>query len=150
MLGQTDDSDDDISYVDIASIIEEICIHPEEDLRELWNRMIFNILISNTDDHLRNHGFVLLESGWSLSPGYDINPGVDKEELALAIMNSHAKDTHEAIEAAPFFRLTVVEANDRLKKMKDIIEKNWRYEASRFGISRSEQDHMAGKMDVSA
>ena len=46
MLGQTDDSDEDISYVDIASIIEEICIHPEEDLRELWNRMVFNILIS--------------------------------------------------------------------------------------------------------
>ncbi len=147
MLGQTDDSDEDISYVDIASIIEEICIHPEEDLRELWSRMVFNILISNTDDHLRNHGFILLESGWSLSPGYDINPSVDKEELALAIMNSHEKDADEALEAAPFFRLTVEEAGVRLRKMRELIEKNWRYEASRFGISRAEQDHMAGAVN---
>ena len=143
MLGQTDDSDEDISYVDIASIIEEICIHPEEDLRELWNRMVFNILISNTDDHLRNHGFILLGSGWTLSPCYDINPSIDKEELSLAIVNGHARDTHEVIEAAPYFRLTVEEAGDRLKKMKVMIEKNWRYVASRFGISKSEQDHMA-------
>ena len=143
MLGQTDDSDEDIGYVDIASVIEEICVHPEEDLHELWDRMVFNILVSNTDDHLRNHGFLLLPSGWALSPGYDINPGVDKEELALAILNGHLKDTHEAIEAAPFFRLTGEEAYDRLEIMKERIEKNWRYEASRFGISRSEQNHMA-------
>ena len=142
MLGQTDDSDDDISYVDIASVIEEICVHPEEDLNELWKRMVFNILISNTDDHLRNHGFIYSDSGWSLSPCYDINPSVDKEELALAIMNGHAKDTDEAIEAAPFFRLTFEEADARIREMKELIEKNWRYEASRFGISRSEQDHM--------
>ena len=80
MLGQTDDSDDDTGYVDIAALIEEICVHPEADLHELWNRMVFNIVVSNTDDHLRNHGFIMTGSGWELSPGYDINPETDRDE----------------------------------------------------------------------
>ncbi len=143
MLGQTDDSDDDVSYVDIAAVIEEICAHPEEDLHELWSRMVFSLLISNTDDHLRNHGFLLSDVGWELSPAYDVNPSVDKEELSLGILNGHAKDPSEAMEAAEFFRLTKEEAKDRLKKMENIIEKNWRTVASDFGISRSEQDQMA-------
>ena len=144
MLGQTDDSDEDISYVDIAGIIEEICVHPTDDLRELWKRMVFNILISNTDDHLRNHGFILGASGWELSPGYDINPSIDKDELSLSILHSHARDESEAIDAAAFFRLSKDEARSMINDIQRIISKNWRREAARFGISRQEQERMAG------
>ena len=144
MLGQTDDCDEDISYVDIAGVIEEVCVHPTDDLRELWKRMVFNILISNTDDHLRNHGFLLSGSGWELSPGYDINPSIDKNELSLSILNSHARDVSEAIDAAAFFRLSKDEARSIINDMQKIISKNWRREAARFGISRPEQERMAG------
>lgn len=142
MLGQTDASDEDISYVDMAAVIEEICANPEDDLIQLWTRMVFNILISNTDDHLRNHGFVLSQSGWELSPAYDINPSIDKEELSLSILNGHAKDLSESEEAAPFFRLTKAEAGNRIDVMRQTVSKYWRHEASKFGIPKSEQDRM--------
>ncbi len=142
MLGQTDDSDEDISYVDIATVIENISIHSGDDLKELWNRMVFNILISNTDDHLRNHGFLMDGQGWRLSPGYDINPSIDKSELSLSILNSHEKNLDEAVEAAVFFRVTEREARIKVDEMKKIVAKNWRSEANRFGIPKSEQDRM--------
>ena len=63
------------SYIEIAHAIVNNGSHPEKDLKELWRRMVFNISISNIDDHLRNHGFLLNEKKcWALSPAYDMNP----------------------------------------------------------------------------
>jgi hypothetical protein len=81
------------SYLEIAEAIEERSPAVNADLRELWRRIVFTILISNTDDHLRNHGF-LREStaGWSLSPAFDLNPNPEgaAKQLATAIDESNA------------------------------------------------------------
>ncbi len=85
------------SYLDIVEFIQFSGIHITEDLHQLWRRMLFNILISNTDDHLRNHGFVLTREGWRLSPAFDINSSIDKAGLALNIdMHSNALDVELA------------------------------------------------------
>jgi hypothetical protein len=76
------------SYLEIAAAIEERCADVEADLRELWRRIVFTILISNTDDHLRNHGFLRRSTaGWSLSPAFDVNPNPEgtARQLATAI-----------------------------------------------------------------
>ena len=142
MLGQTDDSNDDTGYIDIAEVIERICERPTEDLNELWNRMIFNICISNTDDHLRNHGFVLSKSGWRLSKAFDINPSIDKEEMSLYISGSKKKSIDEAIDAAEYFRLTKDSARQRALDIRRIIADNWRFEADKYHIPRAEQKLM--------
>jgi len=70
--------DNTASYLDIAESISNYGANIEENLHQLWRRIIFNMAISNTDDHLRNHGFILTDKGWILSPAYDLNPSVDK------------------------------------------------------------------------
>lgn len=64
------------SYLEIASIIKTNSASPQKDLLELWRRIVFNMVVSNTDDHLRNHGFIIAKNGWSLSPLYDVNPNI--------------------------------------------------------------------------
>lgn len=71
------------SYLDIAEFITNYGCNIDENLKQLWRRIVFNIMISNTDDHLRNHGFILTKNGWILSPAYDINPSIDKSGLAI-------------------------------------------------------------------
>lgn len=81
------------SYLDIVDFIETRGININENLAQLWRRIIYNIAISNTDDHLRNHGFLLTNKGWVLSPAYDLNPSIIKEGLALNIdTNNNALD----------------------------------------------------------
>src|SRR5450759_1904985 len=79
MLGYTDGTDfhDGVSYLEIVDFLTNNGADIENELTELWRRIVFNIFISNTDDHLRNHGFILTEKGWILSPVFDINPNVD-------------------------------------------------------------------------
>lgn len=90
MLGHNEDTikEQPVGYLDIAEFIQFSGENIKADLHQLWKRIIFNIAISNTDDHLRNHGFILTNKGWKLSPAFDINPSVDKHGLALNI-DSH-------------------------------------------------------------
>lgn len=76
LLGQTEGANyqSGASYIDIAEFIMQQGAHPNADLEELWKRIVFYNSVSNTDDHLRNHGFLLTDHGWVLSPAYDINP----------------------------------------------------------------------------
>jgi serine/threonine-protein kinase HipA len=77
LRGKTDgNSSEATSYLDIASFIKTYGASPKNDLRELWKRIVFNMAVSNTDDHLRNHGFILNETGWVLSPMFDVNPNI--------------------------------------------------------------------------
>lgn len=126
-LGLTDGNADGAGYLDIAGILEQYSVKPEEDLRELWRRMAFNVLTSNCDDHLRNHGMILKEEGWRLSPAYDLNPVIGKDELSLNITDTDNRRTIENIlSAASLFRLTDSEAADTLENMRDVIRGNWR------------------------
>jgi serine/threonine-protein kinase HipA len=73
------------SYLEIAEFIQYSGVDIKQNLQQLWRRIIFNMAISNTDDHLRNHGFILTEKGWKLSPAYDLNPSTEKSGLALNV-----------------------------------------------------------------
>jgi serine/threonine-protein kinase HipA len=145
MLGYTDDTDfhDGVSYLEIAEFLTNNGADVETDLTELWSRIVFNIFISNTDDHLRNHGFILTEQGWILSPVFDINPNEDGSGLSLNIsLDDNSLDLDLALEVADYFRLT---NNNALKKI-EIIKKsiqNWRRVANKYQLSKSEQELMA-------
>ncbi len=86
----TDNNEDTIkdnhpSYLDIAEFIQFNETNNVKEIYQLWRRMVFNIAISNTDDHLRNHGFILGKQGWYLSPAYEIKPSIEKDGLSLTI-----------------------------------------------------------------
>ena len=130
------------SYLDIAEFISNHGQNVTYNLNQLWRRIIFNIAISNTDDHLRNHGFILKNGGWELSPAYDINPSVDKEGLALNIDLQHNNlDFDLALSVGTYFRLHV---NDMNRIINDVLSvtKNWRNYANKIGISKLEQVYM--------
>lgn len=92
------------SYLDITKFIQLSGTHVDEDLYELWRRIVFNILISNTDDHLRNYGFILTGEGLRLYLAYDVNPPIDRSGLALNInMDNNSQDTGLAKSVRPFF-----------------------------------------------
>lgn len=132
------------SYLEIAEFIQFHGANISADLEQLWRRIVFNITISNTDDHFRNHGFLIKNNGWHLSPAYDINPSVYKNGLALNIdMNNNSLDLELAKSVGAFFQLSS-------KKMDSIIDdvklsvQNWKKIANQIGISRTEQNQMAG------
>ena len=87
LLGKNDGANaaDGSSYLDIASLIRQNSETPKKDLFELWRRIVFNMAVSNTDDHLRNHGFLMGKEGWRLSPLYDVNPNIYGDTLSLNV-----------------------------------------------------------------
>lgn len=140
--------DEPPSYLDIVEFIQFSGTHIDEDLHQLWRRIVFNILISNTDDHLRNHGFVLTDEGWRLSPAYDINPSIDKNGLALNIdMHNNMLDIDMARRVGPYFRLGDKEMNTIIEEVKSSVS-GWQRIANQIGIARSEQTLMASAFKV--
>lgn len=145
MLGKVDgaSADDGSSYLDIASFIKANGESPKKDLRELWSRIVFNMAVSNTDDHLRNHGFLLSESGWKLSPMYDTNPVPYGDTLSLNISetdNSISIDL--ALENAEYYGLSNEEASKISNKILFTVKDNWKSLALKYGINRSEIEYM--------
>ena len=140
LLGLQDGADhaDGVGYLDLVGFIMKNCPEAKEDLEQLWRRMAFNILVSNTDDHLRNHGFILADKGWRLSPAYDMNPNEMGNGLTLNISeNSNELNISLAIETAHFYQLKRDSAESVLKEMYQKIS-NWRAVAKKLGISNSE------------
>ncbi len=143
MLNAIDNDEIEYNYTDIAYSIMEYGANPEKDLEELWRRMAFNIIINNTDDHLRNHGFLYKRKiGWILSPAYDLNPNLDKIIFATTIDDSGSNNTIErAIKIAKEFRLSDNKINEILKDIKDAVV-NWKLIAKSFGINSNEIKRM--------
>ncbi|MFA5818459.1 MAG: type II toxin-antitoxin system HipA family toxin [Bacteroidales bacterium] len=144
MTGYSEEAlrDKKASYLEIAEFIKFSGADNTEDLHQLWKRIVFNISVSNTDDHLRNHGFLLTNKGWRLSPAYDINPSTDKYGLALNIdMDNNALDFDLAKSVGDFFMLNTDKMEEILEQVKSVI-KNWRSFATAIGIPRQEQDRM--------
>ena len=142
MLGYTDgqDHDDGISYLELAEFISENGANISNDLEELWRRIVFNICVSNTDDHLRNHGFILSASGWLLSPAYDINPVETGTGLKLNISdNDNSLDLALAMEVHEFFRLSKDRATEIINEVKTAV-RTWKDIATKYGLSRAEQE----------
>ncbi len=138
------DAAEGAGYLEIASFITANSVSPQKDLMELWRRIVFNMAVSNTDDHLRNHGFILSEHGWSLSPLYDVNPSIYGDTLSLNVdADNNLIDFNLALSVAKMYGLTDLRATEELKEIKNVVESNWRGLAKQYGISRSEIEGMA-------
>jgi serine/threonine-protein kinase HipA len=144
LLGYQDGADfhDGLSYLDIVAFIIQQGALVKADLEQLWRRVVFNILVSNTDDHLRNHGFILTNNGWQLSPAYDMNPNEMGSGLTLNISeNSNEQDISLALETAKHYKLKKDEAIKILNDMQLEIAK-WRTVAKKLGMGSSEIEQM--------
>lgn len=137
-----DDASTGASYLELAEFLARQGAEPDRDLEQLWRRIVFFICISNSDDHLRNHGFLLHPTGWRLAPAYDMNPVATADGLKLNISESdNAQSIELARDVAPYFRV-------KTARMKEIIlqittqVKAWRKIAKSFGISAGEADRM--------
>jgi serine/threonine-protein kinase HipA len=140
ILGYTDNRDAHAgaSYLELVEFLSKNGARVNEDLEELWKRIVFSISVSNTDDHLRNHGFILTEKGWILSPAYDINPNEMGTGLTLNISDSDNSLEYDLVlEVAEYFRLK----KDKTEKIIiDIKSKvgEWKMIANKFDIPKSE------------
>lgn len=146
MTGNTEDiiRDTTPSYLEIVEFIENYGVDVEANLHQLWRRIVFNIAISNTDDHLRNHGFILTEKGWILSPAYDLNPSIEKNGLSLNIdMDDNALDFDLAKSVGIYFRLSEKEMHTILNEVVSIV-KDWKRMAHQIGIKNQEIELMDG------
>jgi serine/threonine-protein kinase HipA len=144
LLGHTDgvDAAAGISYLQLAEYIMRFGARPETDLEELWRRIVFNICVSNSDDHLRNHGFLLTPKGWILSPAFDINPIPFSTGLHLNISEqSNALDLELTREVAEKFRVNKNRRELIIIKVTKAVS-HWRENAARIGISRGEIQSM--------
>lgn len=144
LLGHIDGEDaSGASYLELMEFISRHGAAVEKDLEELWRRIVFSICVKNTDDHLRNHGFLLTEKGWLLSPAYDINPNEYGKELSLNITDAdNSLDLDLAMEVAGYFRLSDDKASQILEQVTAVV-KDWRKVAANYKISNAEQERMS-------
>lgn len=138
-----DDASSGVSYLELAEVLIRHGAQTNADLRELWSRIVFNILVSNTDDHLRNHGFILVPGkGWRLSEAYDMNPTPWSDGLKLNITEAdNALDLELAREVAEYFRLSLSEADEIIENFIGIVSQ-WRTIANGLGLPLREQEYM--------
>ena len=127
----------------MAGFIKAYGANPKKDLIELWKRIVFNMAVTNTDDHLRNHAFILTSKGWVLSPLYDVNPVPYGDELSLLVDDQDNSISKElAIQTAPRFGISVDEANYYAENIISIVCNNWERLAIEYGLSRSQIENM--------
>lgn len=145
LLGYTDGKGykDGISYLELAEFIMKNGASVKEDLEELWRRIVFYVCVSNADDHLRNHGFILTGKGWRLSPAYDVNPMLKATGLSLNISETdNSLDLGLVHETAPQYRLTKERADIIIKQVTGVVSQ-WNRVAEKYQIPRGERDLMA-------
>ena len=139
------------SYLEIVDALRQHGAAPKDDIQGLWRRLMFNILISNTDDHLRNHGFLYDgPGGWRLSPAYDLNPvpvDIKPRVLTTAINEDDPTASLElAIEVAPYFELDERRARAEAEAVARAVSA-WRDEAGRHGLTKEEIGRMASAFE---
>jgi serine/threonine-protein kinase HipA len=150
LLGKQDGdgADTGVSYLDLAEFLMRHGAQANKDLEQIWRRIVFYICVSNTDDHLRNHGFLLRDGGWVLSPAYDINPVATGGGLALNISkddNSQSLDLARSV--APVFRISDRKAEEIVSDVVKSVQ-SWRDIAGRIKISSHEMRIMSGAFRV--
>ena len=139
-----DDASTGASYLEIARVLIDQGAQTDRDLRELWSRIVFNVLISNTDDHLRNHGFLLVPGkGWRLSEAYDMNPVPDSYGLKLNISQAdNALDLDLARSVTPYFRIDAKVANEIIERFRSTV-RQWSKIATNLRVPVRAQQRMA-------
>lgn len=141
-LTQRADGEAGASYLELIDLLQSRGGNTRADSEQLFRRVLFNILIHNTDDHLRNHGFFIDESGIRLSPAYDMNPSIDRQDLTLAINEVETTcDVSIAMDARQDYGLNAQEAGKALQQVQDAVA-GWRGEATHLNIPQAEQDLM--------
>jgi len=142
-LTQRIDGEEGASYLELVDLLQSRGSNTKVDCKQLFRRVLFNISIHNTDDHLRNHGFFVDETGIRLSPAYDMNPSIDRKELTLAINEVEtACDFAIAIDSAKDYGLSKDVAQALVKEVQTAVGR-WQEEATRLNISKAEQGLMA-------
>ena len=121
-------------YLDIADFILQGCVDAGKNLRELYRRIAFNVMFGNTDDHFRNHGFLLTSKGWTLSPAYDINPGFKTHQCLLIDQYTEQSDVNALLDTCNNYMLEHKEAAEIIEEVRDAI-KDWRKVATELQIS---------------
>ena len=145
MLGARDNEQH--SYLEIAYALTQHGASPEEDMHQLWRRIVFNIMIANTDDHLRNHAFIYTDhKGWRLAPAYDMNPTpieIRPRVLTTAIdFENTEADIEIARAVAHDFRVSNERADTIISEVSRAVN-SWQAVASRYGLSGHERQRMA-------
>lgn len=151
MLGKSDGASaaDGSSYLEIASFLKANGGTPKKDLIELWKRIVFSMAVSNTDDHFRNHGFLLTNNGWELSPLYDVNPDIYGEYLSLNVnKNESSIDFDLALRSARYYGVNESEASAFISTIKNTVKNNWESLAKKYRISRNEIIRMAPAFQI--
>jgi len=149
MLGATDN--ETRSYLEFVDALRQQGAAPKEDMHLLWRRIVFSVLISNTDDHLRNHGFLYDgPDGWRLAPAYDLNPvpvDISPRVLATAIdFDDSTASLDIALSVAPYFELEDTEALRIASEVGKAV-RGWRQEAARAGLAAGQIDRMASAFE---
>ncbi|MBX9693382.1 MAG: HipA domain-containing protein, partial [Cyanobacteria bacterium] len=141
------------SYMDFVDALRQYGAAPQEDMRILWRRIILSILISNTDDHLRNHGFLYTgQAGWRLAPAYDLNPvpiDIKPRVLSTAIDLDDASASLElAFQVSPYFEIDLEEARQTAYEVGTAVS-SWRKVASELGLASNQIDRMSSAFEHS-
>jgi len=149
MLGASDN--ESRSYLEFVDALRRYGASPKQDMHELWRRIVFNILISNTDDHLRNHAFLYAgPDGWRLAPAYDLNPvpiDIKPRVLTTAIdLDDGSASLDLAMSVMGYFELDEGEARMIAGEVGRAVA-TWREEAARMGLTQAEIDRMASAFD---
>lgn len=135
-------ADEGVSYQELADLLMRLGSNTSADLEQLWRRIVFSICVSNTDDHLRNHGFILGLTGWALAPAYDMNPDPLGAGLRLNISETdNAQDLDLALSVATVFRVKKKRAQEIVAEVGRTVSQ-WRAAATSQGLSRKAQDRM--------
>lgn len=134
------------SYLEIAEFIRKNGARPHlvKDLEQLFRRVVFNVAVGNRDDHLRNHGFILTDAGWRLSPAFDMNPSIDKAEHALALDDTDRRpDIDTVLSTAGLYGLALADARKIVADIESAVA-HWPVLAKKAGISKAEINLMEG------
>lgn len=145
LLGKTDGASagDGTSYLDIVSFIKAYGSNPKADLLELWKRIVFNMAVTNTDDHLRNHAFIFGKNGWELSPLDDVNPVPYGDELSLLVDDEDNHISMElAVNTANRFGIQRDVAEKIVREIQKVVRDNWERLAKEYGLSHGQIEYM--------
>lgn len=146
-----DDASSGASYLELARVLMEHGARPKQDLEELWSRIVFNMLVSNADDHLRNHAYLLAPGrGWQLAPAYDMNPQPDATGLSLNVSEAdNALSLELAFSVAPYFRVSRARAQEIVAQQRAVV-RQWAKPATALKIAPREQERMAQAFRLAA
>ena len=133
-------------YLDIVDFIIQHCTNVEANLQGLYRRVAFNISIGNTDDHFRNHGFLLTPKGWTLSPAYDMNPTLNEYQSLLITPSSSQSDLHILLDAHESYMLTKETAKRIIGEVTAGM-KAWKPLATKLSLAKREIDLFAPKFE---